>query len=430
VASSIVTTDPAGNVVTVPVTVITPIPNAPASNPGALVTAASSVVVTDSRGNVATVPVQVISPATPTPAPAVAVPVENPPASSSSTSSGSGGSGSGGDAGEVGQAGLNKAAYTTTITTTFSGGYAPIIVARVFHWSWQAVHAQLIAYEPFAQMNQPGGAPGTVLLGPSISSMWYSWAGYAAVVILTPLAPEVLFFDTNYGCSNPNTSDKMNPCWPAKVSTNMPIIRSIEVLLGIVAVLAAVAAAKSFKKPSGVTADPTSIAAVASVMSHPQVLKDFAMLSGEATEKDLKSFLETKKYKLGTYVTENGTERYGIIPVETGDSSAPLDLAWSPNGEQTTPIGSETNSKWSFLSMWKSVSMYIDGIFLLFIIAVLCICGSYLHYVDRSVLAKIFQFSSIGRRIVFTVIGLIVSSNWGRLLQGTKQNLTPGKSPY
>jgi hypothetical protein len=426
VASSVVTTNAAGDLVTVPVTIITPIPNAPVPNSNAVVTSESSVVVTDSLGNVATIPVEVISPANPSPAPAIAVPAQNPPTVAPNTN-GNGGSGSGGagargaGVGEVGQAGLKKATYVST-STTFSGGYAPIIVARIAAWGWSAIHGQLNAYAPFAQMNQPGGAPGTVLLGPSVSSIWWSYAGYAAVVVLSPLAPELIYFDTNWGCSNPNLKDPANPCLPARVSTNLPILRTLEVLLGFIAVISVLGAYKSFKKPSGVNADPTSIAAVASVMGHPRVTADFAMLSGEATDKDLKEFLKTKKYKLGTYLTENGTERYGIIPVENGDASELLDLAWSPNGQQDAPApdsASNKSSKWTMLRMWKSISSYIDGIFLLFIIGVMAICASYVKYIDRSILARLFQYSSIGRRMVFTVIGMVVSQNWSRLLSGT-----------
>src|SRR5205085_1022053 len=141
-------------------------------------------------------------------------------------------------------------------------------------------------------------APGTALLGLSVSSLWYSWIAYGAVTVLTPLAPEILYLDTNYKCDKPDYSNPVNPCWPPKVSINEWPLRLAQGLLGLVAIMTGIAALKNFRKPSGVTADPTSIASTAAVMGHPEVTQDFLALGPEASKRQLENMLKDKQYQL------------------------------------------------------------------------------------------------------------------------------------
>jgi Protein of unknown function (DUF3433) len=303
---------------------------------------------------------------------------------------------------------------------TFKGSYAPIILARILHIAWGGIHGQISTYQPFTQLASPGGAPGTVLLGADPKSIWFSWIAYGATALITPIAPEILYLDTNYNCENPDLANPVNPCWPPRLSFNEWPLRLAQGLLGLVAIMAIVSAYKSSQKPSGVTADPTSIAAVAAYMGHPQILRDFKALGPETTNKELKKFLKDKRYKLDTYMTELGVERYGLVPVtkpgkgnSEESSLRPLE-AWqdSERRSQASP------GKLRLLTVWKAVSTYLDGIFLLFIIGILGVCASYVKDVGNSQIARLFQDSSVGRRLVFTAIGLIVAMNWGRLLEG------------
>jgi hypothetical protein len=381
--------------------------------------------VTDSTGGVQTIDIPVIKPADPT-APATAAfasePVTLPsvvPVSGSGGGGGGGGGGAGEGAGSGTQIPAKIAIFSISTSKTFVGGYLPIVAARFYLMSISSMHSSITTFEPFSQLAQPGGALGSVLLGPDFSSTWYSWIGYGAAWLLTPFAAESIFFDTNWGCPNPNPATPENPCWPPRMSINTWVVRLIQGLLGIVAVSALIATYKWSKKPSGCSAEPTSIASVASVMGHPQVGRDFQMLNPETTSKELKAYLKDKHYKLDHYTAPNGAERYGLVPVSEHEAGQE-DLMRSVDDEPTRDIEtpSSTNSRFGFVSVWKNVSTYIDGIFILFLIGILAICASYVKDVNQSRLAKLFENSSVGRRLVFSVIGSVASSNWSRLQRG------------
>jgi hypothetical protein len=177
----------------------------------------------------------------------------------------------------------------------------------------------------------------------------------------------------------------------------------------------------SSQKPSGITADPTSIASVATYMGHPQITRDFLALGPDATKKDLKRFLKNKRYKLDTYMSPLGVERYGLVPVlKPGESADDQNMSPLENLRESDRK-SNKSSKFGPYTVWKAISTYIDGIFLLFVIGILSICASYVKDVGNSRLAKLFQYSSVGRRLIFTAIGLVVTMNWGRLLEGMYQ---------
>jgi len=97
------------------------------------------------------------------------------------------------------------------------------------------------------------------------------------------------------------------------------------------------------------------------------------------------------------------------VPVksENHDSEAGAEPS---NPRDISTSSSNQSSKFSPLTVWKAISTYVDGVFLLFVIALLGICASYIKDVNNSPLAKLFEYSSIGKRLFFTAIGMVVSS--------------------
>ena len=294
----------------------------------------------------------------------------------------------------------------------------PIVVARVAYMGFASIHSSIKTYTPFMQLSDPAGAPASVLFGASFASTWDSWVGYGAVTLLTPFAAESIFFDSNYDCPKPDYSNPVNPCWPPRMSINPAMVRLLQGLMGIVGVTSLISAYKSMKKPSGVTADPTTIASVAALMGHPDIARDFQHLDSEATTKEAIAWLKKKRYRLDNYYDINGAQRYGLVPVKKEGEADEEPPAEEPGSERDLASRSSNNSKFLPYMVWKAVASYIDGIFLLFVVAVLGICASYVKDVNNSPLAKLFEYSSIGRRLVFTAIGMIASSQWGRLLEG------------
>ncbi|KAI9774061.1 MAG: hypothetical protein M1840_005154 [Geoglossum simile] len=281
---------------------------------------------------------------------------------------------------------------------------------------WTALHTQINEFTPFSQLASHDGAPASVLFSNGLST-WYSWLGFAAVWVMTPLSSEIIYLDTDY-CQNPNLKSPNNPCWPPRISVRPGIILILQVLLGIAAVTVAIAGIAWFHKPSGCSGDPTSIAAVAAIMGHPDVEWDFEGLGADITMEELKELLKDRKYKLGHYRLANGTERYGITPASQGDGA---ELA--PRGNLNTSI---PQRRWgfSFLRGWKNSALLIDGLFFCFLLGILGAITAYVKAVNNSSLAKVFEARTIGRRLLFALLGSLTASNWGRLGRES-QTLSP-----
>jgi hypothetical protein len=280
---------------------------------------------------------------------------------------------------------------------------------------WASLHNQINDLAPFTQLASPNGAPASALFGNGLST-WYSWLGFGAVWVMTPLAAESIYFDTDY-CPNPNNDSPNNRCWPPRISVNTDITRTLQVLLSISAAVVASTAIMWFHKPSGISGDPTSIAAVAAIMGHPDVAQDFKSLDPEIQTKELKKLLKDKKYKLGNYRLADGTEGHGIIPASEGDGTA-QETRLVPRGIDSG--SSISSSRWrpSFISGWKESAMLIDILFFFFLVVILGVTAAYFKTVNRSGLAKVLEGKSIGRRLVFALLGSVAASNWARLGRG------------
>ncbi|KAI9866422.1 MAG: hypothetical protein M1813_001544 [Trichoglossum hirsutum] len=358
----------------------------------------------------------------PTFIPTATSPVSAP--SSTGRSNGKDGGNGGGppDAGNNGSNSVAVAVFSWPVAKTFLGGYLPIVAARVLQMSWISIHTNINELEPFSQLASGDGAPASVLFSPGFLT-WYSWLAYGAVWVMSPLASESIFFDTNYGCANPNPNASTNPCWPPRMSVNTPVIRILQVLLSIVAILIVLTAVLWFRKPSGCSGEPTSIAAIASIMGHPEVEQDFRNLNAEISTKELKEYLKEKKYKLGMYHTTTGAERYGIIPA-SADGSVTQGVGLAPREIDPDSPAAGVRFRFNFVSGWKNLAMYTDGIFFCFLLGILSATIAHFRDINNSKITKFFRGGSAGRRLLFAVLGCLAASGWTRL-ERESQTLSP-----
>ncbi|OCL13147.1 hypothetical protein AOQ84DRAFT_226305 [Glonium stellatum] len=305
------------------------------------------------------------------------------------------------------------AIFTWPTSKTFLGGYLPILMAKLFQMSWGSLHTHINGLTPFSHLASPQGASAGELSGPGFST-WYVSVAYSAVWIMTPIASETIWFDTNYQCSNPDLNNPSNPCWPPRMSVNSPIVRVLQTLLTLVAVVTLAIIVLWFRKPSGCSGDPTSIAAVAQLMGHPEVVRDFQNLDAEMTEKELEVFLKDKRYKLDMYQTATGAQRYGIVP-------APLDGRPTQEVLQIPhDIDSSPRVIRNILAGWKSLATYADAIFVFFLLGLLSIVAAYVKGGANSRLTKLFETDSVGRRLFFAILACVAAAKWGRIQRDTQ----------
>ncbi|CAI4212909.1 unnamed protein product [Parascedosporium putredinis] len=137
--------------------------------------------------------------------------------------------------------------------------HAPLIVARVFTSFLAGAFRDVTSFEPVRQLFSVDGASGATLAGTTFTLIPVIVSGVVAD-IGSGFASEAVYLDTNY-CDNPVLANELNPCWP----------------------------------PRGVTAEAaSSISAVASVMGHPEVERDFGSVPSELSNRGLVDVLKDK----------------------------------------------------------------------------------------------------------------------------------------
>ncbi len=184
-----------------------------------------------------------------------------------------------------------------------------------------------------------------------------------------------VFVDTNY-CDTPATPNNLNPC-PPRVSVNPWVLDVILVTLVVQVIVIVYAISKWFKKPSGLSADPTTIAGVAVVMGHPAIERQFAGFPTEMTQAQLKERLKDHTFKLGTYVNAAGVAKYGIMPGDEEDEDrTAAKKERNPNGIMAffASIGAFLTTVKDSLSSLRGRQnnrYWFDCIFLMFLLALL-----------------------------------------------------------
>ncbi|KAF2665464.1 hypothetical protein BT63DRAFT_459042 [Microthyrium microscopicum] len=331
----------------------------------------------------------------------------------------SGGSGAGGGGG--GGGGTNTPGKTSSSkftlrawpqAKTFLGGYMPVILAKFYNMAWGTVFYAAVDSAAVNMLTNPNGATVAQLISGMDGAAWLSFVPFIASMAAVPFVTDSVYFDTNYGCDNPNPLNPTNPCWPPKMTANTWVIRTVQSLLSVTALSTVVLIAMWFKKPHGSTNDPTSIAAVAAIAGHPDVQRDFAV-DVNTSESDLKRMMKNKRYTL-TEFPGDGTQLYGLVPMNVPDSDGKDSFLSKVKGFFGSIFGSK----------WKNKAFALDVMFVAYLIGLLAIVGVHIANVDKTSLMDIFQGSSVGKRIFFAVLAAVVSINLGRIERDT-QTLTP-----
>lgn len=146
--------------------------------------------------------------------------------------------------------------------------------------------------------------------------MLWTTVGFSVVNILESLSAEIFYMDSKYTCDNPDFRRPEHPCFPPRITADPRMARIVQAVLTFVAIMTLNLLVLLWRSSSGVYSDPSSIASIASLLHHPEVLDDFRSLDPEASEKQMKDHIGYKQYKLQDYQSYDGTWRYGITPVE------------------------------------------------------------------------------------------------------------------
>jgi hypothetical protein len=251
--------------------------------------------------------------------------------------------------------------------------YIPVLASRGFMMFAIPLYQQLMTHDPVRQLTSPGGASGATLAGSSFGALHI---GLVSAQIGSAFSAGSLVVDTNY-CSAVTVSKNLNPC-PPRMSVTPWAIDAVLVCLAVQVMVIVYAMSKWFQKPSGLSADPTTIAGVAAVMGHPEIERQFSEFPAEITQKELKDRIKDQQYKLGIFMTETGLIKYGIMPKGQKETKSRAGF-FRHKGSS----GSEGSDRISWLRDWKQNRLYSDLIFATFLLALLGLTAAALARVDR-----------------------------------------------
>ena len=231
---------------------------------------------------------------------------------------------------------------TFTEMDYFTASYLPVLAAVLLKSIWAMVFTSLKMMEPFYHLARPEGATAKDTLladflstGYSINHIKHVFSGhwvmlastfaYLGFAILAPLAGEASTVVATAYCTTPEGSQQ--PCTPVWV-LNYSFVRGLEAVLCFIAFLIVVIIFLSWTRKSGIFANPSSLATMASLLSHEETLNDLRQLDQSSSDDQLAHALYNNHYTLASYEVDpsSSSYRYGICKTSSSSTSNPYTL--------------------------------------------------------------------------------------------------------
>lgn len=324
----------------------------------------------------------------------------------------------------------------------------PVAVITLYRGFWSLFYASIKLIEPFILLSGPSGAPAkrvlhsyytsTAALNPLIAVQnghWLMiWASvvYLASGMFAPLASETLMTNT-HSCPEATNAGpgEPNPCL-GQLMVDLRAVRALQGLLAFAGIMVRLSSVKRYDaslhfsklislalmlrrlKTTGVHNDPSSIAGIASLVHHPDVLFHFKSVDGEAGDKAMKLHLSGKRYRLGSYYDEQGAYRYGFLPVT---STSRID--WRPLPQDPQSIEQFRNTltadrralrPGNVRTNKQNTAMDI-GLWLI-TLGLFAVIIAYYFESSGNGFNRFFNSESFGPRFVLTFVGGIITATW------------------
>jgi hypothetical protein len=309
----------------------------------------------------------------------------------------------------------------------FIAVYLPTLLAVMLKSIWVVVFASTKMMEPFHQLSKAKGATSEDSLfadylatGFSVNSvkaifqahfvMALTTSVYVILAFIPSLASESMTVEFLGKCSRPGVvgSFACGPAWMVDIS----VIRGIEALLGVLAVMVLVLIILQWNRKNGVMSDPSSIASMASYLHHPDVLADFRAIDPMANDYELYAQLAGNQYMLATYENNSGQYRYGLVKtvgtVKIGGRGANSGTRYQP---LSNPSNQQTQKPTRHIP-WGAIR---DGLLFLCLLSLLGISIGYYLDGKSDPFNNYFNSGSFGPRFILVIVATIVDYQWKRI---------------
>jgi hypothetical protein len=235
--------------------------------------------------------------------------------------------------------------------------------------------------------------------------------------LVAPLSAEFLAVDVQHGCVHQPDADVNHPCPPRLIVRLLPA-RTLQAVLGLIAVLIILTLLLNIKRHSGVYSNPSSIAAVASLLHHPDTLEDFKELA-DADDKEVDRVLSENRYRLAHYQAGYDGMKYGIVPVMKVEKHEVNNITKGTysavaNPESGVQVLRHKRTFWQ-KHFWRTLGDVTQGFMLLGLFGVLL--GFYFDGSDSG-FNRFFLSQKFGPKFVLVFAAGLIVTQWRRLERG------------
>lgn len=303
---------------------------------------------------------------------------------------------------------------------TFAGNYLTILLTIILKLLWTPVLVNVRMMEPFILMTRPQGAPASRVLFSGYLTSTLSPAkilkhgsslplaavlNTAIIALIVPLSSEAVFLDTDWNCRDRDLSSS-NPCWPPRISVDPPVIRTLQALLGMSAmvVIFTIGSIMLLNKPS-LCKDSSSIAGIIDVTHHPVLLQDLRAQNLYRSDSPWKLSIPDQRLCLHEYVAEDGRIKTGVVPLSCKDhvlTNTSEDELFSIRGIHTKPFKAPPSQKRS-----RAVLIHLSAAG--FCLSLLGLIIAYYNDMSDSGFNRFFNSNTFGPRFILTSIATILS---------------------
>ncbi|KAL5388975.1 hypothetical protein DPSP01_002680 [Paraphaeosphaeria sporulosa] len=312
--------------------------------------------------------------------------------------------------------GGEKDTYVNGVPMYFLGAYLPVILATFFALPWTLVGETTKSLEPFYQMAAPGGAPAersvaanfNDLLAPLWALLRIQWtvvlstalAWLAALIV--PLAPEAVFVyvgNCSGGCNG-------------RISVFLPAARAIEAALAAMVLFEIVLVLSLWRKKTGVSADPRCIAGLATLLSDPDVQREFSEIYISTDPAYLNKALKGHNYRLESFC---GVGENNMTVAIIGAMSAPEYVPPTPDEKhQYTTVSTRALDQQPGMRHGHTIPAIALAIF---IAALLAVIITYRYTGGETGFERFMSGQSMGVKFLFTSIAVAIAWFWARLFR-------------
>ncbi len=345
---------------------------------------------------------------------------------------------------------LDRPVRDLTGSRYFAGSYLPTLLAVILRITVGTIYAAVKMMEPFYCLNEPGGATARESLnlyylqpnrelGTFTAMFRGHWVVlfvsilYLGVGLLVPFSSEFLSF---------RKFTNIHGAWGPELYVHTTIGRVVQGLLAFAAVsLIGLWFLQRTRRSSGIYSDPSTIATIASLLHHPEVIRDLRQLPPDATSLEMNHLLGDNRYQLGTYRAIDGRDRYGLMPAQ-----GPASRAWvglrrneysrvrgSEDGDsQNGSRGSDERRRPSHQRdrLKRGVNYHHariarDVMFVILACGILVLILYYWSVGKDSGFERFMDSQSFGPRFVMSLCGMLVHSEWKRVERGELCHAVP-----